>query len=155
MLFAAQEKKKRFTVSGLLTQTSDYCGGASPSQGLLDMLQTPQPSPGIKLAVRKGNTNNTRQSIVATAISDENGRFSFSLFPGTYCLVIGEKSAPLVIPENDANSSWDAACLKSKHNSCDYTFTVKGRSLSGIIVNYHKHCSFRQPCRRYTGPTPP
>lgn len=152
---SAKQKVKKLTVSGTITQTSDYCGGAAPSEAMLQMLRTPQALEGKKIFVRKGNVNNASKKVLAETVSDANGNFKLELPAGVYCIVFEDKSTDFKSPQNDKHNTWDEACLKAKYAKCEYTFTLKSKSLSGVKINYHKHCSFRNPCSQYSGPTPP
>jgi hypothetical protein len=152
---SAKQKIKTFTVSGTITQTSDYCGGAAPSEAMLEMLRTPQVLEGKKIFVRKGNANDASKKVITETVSDANGNFKLDLFPGVYCIVFEEKSTNFKTPQNDKYNTWDAACLKAKYVNCEYTFTLKSKSLTGVKINYHKHCPFKNPCSQYSGPTPP
>jgi len=152
---SAKQKTKKLMVSGTITQTSDYCGGAAPSEALLQMLRTPQALEGKKIFVRKGTANDASKKVITETLSDANGNFKLQLPAGVYCLVFEDKSSDFKTPQNDKNNTWDEACLKAKYAKCEYTFTLKNKFIEGVKVNYHKLCSFRNPCSKYSGPTPP
>lgn len=53
----AQTPASKVTISGTVTQTSSYCGGAAPPKFLLEQLAEPKQYPNKKLHVIKGDTN--------------------------------------------------------------------------------------------------
>ena len=69
-----------------ITQTSSYCGGAAPSNEMLEQLNTPVPFAGKIIYLRKGNTNKLCKKAVVLK-SDENGEITALLQPGIYAVV--------------------------------------------------------------------
>lgn len=148
-----KQTDQKFTVSGSVTQTFTYCGGAAPPPELLQEMSTPSPARELKLFVRNGSVNGGK--IIDSVVTDSAGHFSFSLPPGTYCIVEAPKKPKLVIPQNDKYTTWDADCLKKQWQTCDAQVIVKDKEVSDLAINFHRPCSFLKPCASYTGPMPP
>lgn len=144
--------KKKYKVTGVVTETADYCGGARPPKGLEEQLRTPKPLANKKLIVRKGNSNSQKSKIVAEITTNEEGKFELDLPAGTYSFVSEEKTK-LVIPANDKFNTYDAECLKKEFAKPDGLLTVKDGE-NKVEINIHKHCSYKKPCLTFTGPKP-
>lgn len=151
----AQKKNSCCNISGTVTSTSQYCGGAEPSRELLDEYGRPKPMAGKELFVKAGKENSKKNKIVCSFKTDSLGNFKFQLAKGSYCIVEKSKTATLVIPENDATSTWDVNCLKTEYSKCDCQLEVTDKDLSGIQINFHTPCPWSVPCRQYEGPLPP
>lgn len=154
---------KKVTVSGIVMQTSSYCGGAAPPDFIIKELETPRPLAGKKLHIIKGDTNIANRPIVLSFISDSAGKFSFRVEPGLYSVLLEEQ-----IPLPDAkkystkNQSIDEACYKKWWAKPYYLLEVedssnKSTSLEGLVFLFHKRCFINSdvPCLSYLGPFPP
>ncbi len=157
------EHKKSYQVSGTITYTSNYCGGARPPETLLEQMATPTPYPGKVLHIRKGNTNDLSSLIIKTIVTDSLGKFSLSVEPGNYCIIDDyRKDASFVdLMLHPADDSYlkveDPGCLKEWLNICLCSITVTDQNIQDIQINIHRAC-FRPegvPCINYTGPLPP
>ena len=154
---------KTYRVSGNITYSSDYCGGAYPSEAMLLQLANPTPYSGKVLFIRRTKTNDLSQPILYTLISDSLGNFSIDLPPGNYCLIDEFRKDRAIFEKVYSKDSTnylrvpDPQCLDDWFNSCLYGFTVSDYSISTIQINIHRTC-FRPegiPCISYTGPMPP
>lgn len=154
---------KTYTVSGNITYTSDYCGGAYPSESMLLRLATPSPYPEKVLYIRKASHNDLDQPILYTLITDSLGNFSADLPTGNYCLIDEfRKDRTLLDKLNNKDSTNylrvpDPKCLDDWFNNCLYGFTVSNYPIMTIQLNVHRAC-FRPegvPCISYIGPMPP
>jgi hypothetical protein len=148
---------KRITISGVVTQTSSYCGGIPPSKQLLKRLATPKPYPAKTFHVIKGDVNTVSREIVLSFTSDQQGAFSFQLSPGTYSIIVDEQAKPLNADDYKKGSiSVDEACLKSWWAKPYQLLEVKDADIKGLKFEFHHRCFIRYdiPCLRYTGPLP-
>jgi hypothetical protein len=146
-------KKKKFMVSGSITQTSSYCGGAAPPQDMLDRLAMPQSFPNCTFYIRKSKSNSF---LIPTqkVTTDSNGNLKINLAPGNYCLILENK---LKYPNTDALAGQfniDQKCLKAEWNKCEYSIVVVNKNIS-FTYNVHRRCAWDQPCMQYFGPMPP
>lgn len=148
-----------------LTTTASYCGGAAPTDEIIQDLQTPKKLTQTTIYIREGETNSWSQPIIAKGISDENGVVSVELKDGTYCVVFenkAEKSAydnliKLYGEKTPYRDAVDVECLKTFMEQPEAVFTVKnGKTESAVIINQHQPCSWHSvPCSGYHGPLPP
>ena len=78
-----QNKKsvKTFEVSGIVTQTYSYCGGAAPPAELLEKLATPVPYQGKRFFIRGGKINKSNNLIINRFTTGKDGKFSLELAP--------------------------------------------------------------------------
>ena len=157
-------KLKKIKVSGTVTQTSSYCGGARPSNEMLASLTEPKPFAHKKLFIKRGKTNDMSKAAVAEVTTDSLGNFSIALPMGDYCIVDEMKSSKKNYDdilakygkETQYYSAVDAACLKEWFSKPDAVFTVGKEQVKNISVSYHHPCSWNGiPCVQYHGPLPP
>src|SRR5687768_11984069 len=92
-----KETSAAHSFSGLVTQTSSYCGGARPSEEILEEYNKPKPYIGKVLHVREGKDNVSGGKVVLRIVTNDSGYFSGSLPPGSYCIVQEEQLKPLDI----------------------------------------------------------
>lgn len=151
----AQRKQKYYYVSGTVTKTTSYCGGAAPSQEMLSELAKPRPVAGKQLFIKSGNENSKNSAVIQSVVTDSLGHFQIKLKNGTYCIVEEYKSKAIVIPNNDENSIWDVKCLQGEYAKCDYRILVENKNVSDININFHVPCIWSKPCLQYNGPLPP
>jgi hypothetical protein len=160
-LFAAKKSKSKMVViEGFVTQTSDYCGGAAPSEEMLENLRKPVPLAEKVLYIRIGAKNKPTRSgqnpIYKKVVTDANGKFSVKLKSNvTYCFIEGWKAKPFKVPANTAYIVWDAACLYEKYVNADLVIKVSKSKNEVVKINYHQPCFFRPYCGTYSGPLPP
>jgi hypothetical protein len=148
-----------YQVSGTITYTSDYCGGAAPPEELLNQLKTPTPYMGKILHIRAAQTNDFSKPILHTLVTDSLGHFSVSLPPGNYCMIDDfRKDGSFVQTLNKKNnlSTNNQQCVDDWLNSCLYSFTVTQANITNIQLNIHRICFVPEgvPCVSYDGPLP-
>lgn len=154
---------EKVKVSGTVTQTFSYCGGARPSNEMLAKLAEPKPFANKKLFIKKGKTNDINSVAVVEVVADSAGNFSVSLPSGDYCIVDEFKSKSnfneilkKYEKETTNYSAVDPECLKNWFSTPDAVFTVTKTGLKDLNVAYHHPCSWRSvPCANYRGPLPP
>lgn len=154
---AQTTKKTLITISGKITQTSSYCGGAAPSPEMLEEYETPKPYIGKTLYVRKGNRNNLKEKIILSFKADAKGNFSFQLEPGIYSIIVEEQVKTLTIKQTNPGVQADTACLKKWWVKPYHLLNVKENNITGLNFNFHHPCFITSdiPCFQYNGPMPP
>jgi hypothetical protein len=149
---------KHFTVSGRFLVKSPYCGGAAPTPDMVTASQTPQPFAGQGFIIRKGTTNGVGSAIETRVTTDNNGAFSVSLTAGTYCMVLNEKENRRT-PEflKTAYYEIDKKCDDKWLGTCELSFTVADKNVSGLRVTLERKCQIASlsPCIQWGGPLPP
>lgn len=143
------------TIKGRVMQTSDYCGGAEPGPEQLKRMNSPAPVPQFKLFIKRGTVNSSKAKVYKTVTTDANGNFEVQLPPGNYVFVEESKSKPFVAPKNNATTEWNVNCLRENYAKPDYLLKVSGERKDTITINYHRYCSYAQPCMNYHGSLPP
>jgi len=166
-LFSFQQKKShkkiiQYPVSGIITATSSYCGGARPSGEILSQLATLRPQSNKKIYLKKGEINSFDSKVFMELTTDTAGKFRAKLPAGKYLIVDEEKKDlsyynKLLKEYKTATQSFEAVdtiCLKEWYLKPDFTFEVKSDEVKNISVNYRKEC-FNLPCTQFRGPYPP
>lgn len=151
-------KQTKYIVSGKVTQTFTYCGGAMPTQEILDKLATPIPFPKKNFYIRKGNMNTEKAAIIMEFMTDENGNFSLQLAPGIYSIIQEAQAKPLNLKDYlKENIKVDDDCLKAWWAKPYYLLEIKNDDITELNFTFHHPCfiSGEIPCMRYTGPMPP
>jgi hypothetical protein len=167
----AHVKRNKSNKSGKLisfrisvTSTSAYCGGARPTEEMLQALSKQIPIVGKKIFIRKGETNDLRQVIFANTMSDTSGKAIFMLPPGKYSIVDERKAdsayyKSLVKNYSSGTGSFspiDLKCLSEWLKQPDLIIEVKRGAANDFNINYHRPCEWSSvPCAQYTGPLPP
>ena len=159
---AAQETKN-ISVSGVVYQTEAYCGGAAPTQRMLDELQRPKALAGKNLYFKAGKENDPDAPVVAEATSNDSGGFSVSLAPGWYVIVDENKKDKASYNYMVANfetqtaqySAIDKKCLDSWVVKPELVFEVTEGAGEPVNVTFHKPCSWNSfPCVKFIGERP-
>ena len=146
-----------YHVSGKVTRSFTYCGGANPPQEVLKSLATRIPYPDKKFHLRKGTVNRIDAGIVKSFISDSLGMFSFDVPPGTYSLILDEQSELLKVNKWERPSlQIDEKCLKEWWRKPFMILEVKNHDLVLPDFHFQQQCfiDYDIPCIRYTGPLP-
>ena len=153
---------KEVSVSGAVTQTNSYCGGARPSDEMLTQLATPRPFPSKKIYVIKGETNTAGREIILSFTSDTAGNFSFKLPAGTYSIILDEQVAA---PDSKKYTSqfvkMDEVCFKDwwakPYYLLEVPATTTNTSIKGLSFEFNHRCFINHdiPCLQYDGPMPP
>jgi hypothetical protein len=171
-LFACRQKsavntKKNeptHTVKIQFTQTESYCGGARPSEEMLENLAIPKAALGKPFFIKSGNQNDPDNTeFVFVGESNGEGFAEFKLSKGEYCLVFDEKKDRNYVNDLQARyskstehySALDQSCIETWLTQPDLFIEVKDSALL-LGVNIHKVCSWQTiPCVDYRGPLPP
>lgn len=149
-------KKKTVTVTIYVTQTSDYCGGAAPSEEILQRLATPMPLPGKTICIKNGVRNYATNPVYKTVVADENGKIVIELpYNKIFSLWDQSKTKPFVLPPNTQYLQWDRACLYQKYMTPEKVIKTSKKENIEISINFHNACFYRPYCGTYSGPLPP
>ncbi|MBA3683066.1 MAG: prealbumin-like fold domain-containing protein [Bacteroidetes bacterium] len=107
-------KQVSFNLSGKVTQTSAYCGGAAPSEEMMAEYAKAKPYAGKTFYIRKGNVNSLKKKVILSFKADENGKFSFQLPPGIYSIIQEVQVNKLNVNKYNTKGSLhaDVECLK-------------------------------------------
>ena len=108
----------KFKISG---NNAIYCGGAAPSEELLNYLATERPSANSKFYIRKGNINKPGEEIYKVIHTDANGFFTTELPKGKYIAITAEKFNAETLPQMEG-CGW----LKKQ----DFKIIVTGEDLN-------------------------
>ncbi len=155
---------KLFEVTGLITETQSYCGGAAPPQDLLDELSKPKPIKGYSMYIRK-TSNDFKNPILHKIFTDSNGMFKIKLPIGSYSVVDGSKKDSQTYNDyltkyKHASESFgplDETCYLKYFSTPDFVIKVeKSKKTISLAHNYHRSCSWsRNPCMEFRGQYPP
>lgn len=145
--------KTTVLVKGQVTQTGVYCGGARPTQAMLDEIGRPKPLPFIKLFILNGSSN-TGQAIIKTIETDAHGNFYVQLQPGSYCFVDSTHIGAYQFPAGDSAADYNLECIKQLQQQCLYNLTVDKNS-DEVLINYNTYCPWNMPCLQNRKPLPP
>ena len=158
------QKTTFYKITGVITETSSYCGGAAPSDELIKELETPKPIAFKKMFVKSGNVNKANAKVIKEFTTDSLGQFSLKLPYGQYCLVdedkVNDAKYKLILTKyavkTESNEPVDPKCLAKWFAQPDYIFSVSKKSAKKIAHNYHRACNWSgAPCVIYNGPFPP
>lgn len=128
----------------IITKTDSYCGGANPSQEMLDEIKKKKIPVGEKFYVIKGSCNTSNRKILSTLAFDSNGKLKLSMAPGCYSII---NEAGLNRPAADT-SQFDMNCILEEWKKPLFSFEVhKGKSET-FSHNIEEVCPFNLPCRK-------
>lgn len=157
-----QQEKYEVVISATTTQV--YCGGARPTEEILEELRTPIPAPNVFLYLRKGDTNFIQNEIDYQFKTDDSGRVEVNLPTGTYSIVFENKKDVSVYnellekygKETSYQTAIDTNCLNAYFKQPNAILTVEENGENAITVNRQMRCTAtRIPCSHYKGALPP
>lgn len=148
----------KITIHGIVTKSGSYCGGARPTDEMLEQIERSIPYADLKLYIRKGNRNSLDSPVIDSTITNEKGEFKLELNSGSYVLLFKnqldksifnelEKNTNIQIVDQDCLNSWWENGLKLINTETDQNLTF----------HFKKRCFLPEgiPCLNYTGPYPP
>ncbi|MEW6470070.1 MAG: hypothetical protein AB1458_14175 [Bacteroidota bacterium] len=155
-------QKGNFKISGRAERIGAYCGGARPTQEILEKIKEPKPVVNTKFYVRKDTFNDVSQPVLLEFTTDSSGNFGISLPPGKYCIVNDQKKDKAYTEDLKKKyavaTEWyeaaDAACLEEWLRTPDAVLIVNG-DVKDFVITWYDRCSWYLPCVNYTGPLPP
>jgi hypothetical protein len=143
-------------VKGTITTTSSYCGGARPSEEMIEELQKPKPANRKTIYIKYGSKNSSSTKVIRKIVTNELGQFEVKLKKGfVYQFVDDWKSKPFKVPKNTEFVIWDIACFKKRYATPDFVLDLKKNKTGFVEVNYHQPCFYNPYCGNYSGPLPP
>ncbi len=157
-LVFAQKKggAKLVLIQGQITQTADYCGGAQPSEEMLEAMAKPRPLANKEIIIKIGPKNKAGSPVFKKIVADNEGKFSIYLKMNVvYCFIEDWKAKPFKVPMNTEYVKWDAACLYERYLTADYVLKVQNKGNAPVKINFHTPCFFHPYCGTYSGPLPP
>lgn len=166
---SAQKRKLRKRVTTTLvtidlTQTSNWCGGARPSEEMEREFRTPKLYPNCTLFIRR-DTNAISKPVLYKLITNAEGKASIRLTPGKYVVVDIQKKDDSVYTATmekyknatETTGPIDSSCYKIFMAEPDFIINVpksRPRYLK-VTHNYHKHCNWSgAPCVEFRGHYP-
>jgi hypothetical protein len=157
----SKKKIKKIPVSGTVTETNSYCGGARPPDELLAQLATPRPITNKTIYIKKGEVNSFDNKVLLKLTTDSKGNFRTKLAPGKYLVVDSTKNDMayynmLLKTYKNQTASYDAIdtlCLKEWYMKPAASFEVANTEIKDISVNFHRTCR-DVPCAGFRGELP-
>lgn len=155
---------KKYAVIVELTYSSSYCGGAAPSDELMQELQTQKPWRNKKLYLKKGSKNTLDSKIFREVITDTSGIIKLQLAPGQYFLVDEEKKDKTYYnhvlrtykERTNEEGPVDMDCFKKWYATPELVLNISIKSPKRYKLNIHHECKWSgKPCIPYFGPIPP
>ena len=150
--------RQSYLISGQVTQTSSYCGGARPSQEMLDQIATPVAYPNKKFYIRKGKTNSLNNNFLKSFTTDKDGNFTIRLRKGIYSIILEEQLKEINSADyTSTNQQVDTSCIKEWWSKPYSILEVKNKNITQLNFNFHHRCFVTNdiPCLNYVGPMPP
>lgn len=151
---------KSCRISGVLTTTHSYCGGAAPTPEMEAWYRAQRPYQ-CSLYVRLGPWNDPTQPLIDSTYSDSLGRFSFLLPPGDYTLITAEQRDIAIVERIVAMQTKyvrvDASCVSEWFEAGLFQLHAITSDTSNLNHNFHKRCfvPYSMVCLKYMGPYPP
>lgn len=150
----------KYKVSGTLTESSSYCGGAAPSREQEAWHQTPRPHRCL-LYLKKAAESHWDEPIIDSISPDENGYFEFWLEPGEYIVLRANQNDPdylnRVLSSGNQYLMVDDDCVREWFANGLFQVTVSNQFVEDLHYNFYQACfvPYAIPCLQYTGPYPP
>jgi hypothetical protein len=145
------------TLSGHVQQRSLYCGGARPTQQMIDSLTKLVPYPNKSFYVKKGTTNSIEEKVIESFTTDQRGYFSIELPAGTYAIIL-EEQLKEIDPKKyqTAHQKVDIQCLLAWWQKPYAVVEVGNQSTDSLQFLFTHRCFLKTdiPCITYDGPLP-
>ena len=153
------DQKIKFKISGTVNVTTPYCGGAAPSEEIMENSRKPQPYNAKVFYVRKGNINSMKAEIILSFTTNTKGEFVIELPEGTYSIIQKEQTVAFKMKDYkmDKFHIAEESCLKEWWGKPYHVLDIKDKNIEGLIFTFHRQCFVTSdiPCIRYIGPMPP
>ena len=137
------------SVAGKIVQTGVYCGGANPSQEMLEYIYSERHFSNKKMYIREGINNELSKPIIKEFSSNEEGNFEIDLAQGKYCIISETKkerlnlSYFLIGPCLQVKSM---GCLESWWHNCDKILEVGNEYIKNFTIKFEQICKMEEPC---------
>lgn len=159
LLFSCRNTKmineKNYMVSGKVTTTNLYCGGAAPTKEMLERLKKPIPYLNKIFYVKNISDNYSEEKIILNFQSDSLGNFRFQLQPGSYAIFLEEQiNKPKM--SDYKNLELNQSCYQEWQNKPYKTLEIKESNTENLSFRINRKCfiPMDNPCLSYTGPLP-
>jgi hypothetical protein len=141
------------TVSGTIYIQKAYCGGARPSEEMVQGLR--QPASNFTLYYKTNDLVTIEHvSTIDSVKTDSAGHYTLRLHKGQFCFFEKWKMDRLSIPKDDKFNHWDSVCYLQQYQTCDFSINIQSDTSQANII-LQRHCPWNTPCNNYTGPLPP
>lgn len=165
LAFVSQKAKphkpvKTYLVKIRVTQTSGYCGGAAPSQEMIQELNTPKAYAYQTFYLRPGSKNSLNFKSLIKVKTDSTGTIRTRLKPGTYVLLFTSmvnKPDTSKFKNNNSYEFMGTECLNAWWSKGWQVITIQSKN-NDLSFNIHFPCftdPINGPCMDYRGPYPP
>ena len=154
----SKSKRQTYLISGHVSQSSSYCGGARPTQEMLDKIAIPVAYPNKKFYIRKGKTNSLNLKFLKTFNSDKDGNYTIRLPKGIYSIILEEQLKEINIGDyTTTNQQVDTNCINEWWSKPYYLLEVNNKNIDHLDFDFHHRCFVTNdiPCLNYVGPMPP
>ena len=155
---SAAQGERRVQISGTVFETRQYCGGANPSEEILEAMRRPRPLANYEMYVRASSVNALASPVLLKFTTDANGNFQIALAEGEYCILEAGKKDAVRIPdfteENRKLAKTDPAatpysltspkCLTDWWQTCDKVLRVGKENQKGVRIELRRGC--HPPC---------
>jgi len=131
------ELKKQENVSGSVTFSNHYCGGAKPSDEMMEGYRTQYPLKNSTILLKSKNQKDKAIKIK----TDKEGNFNMPLDAGTYDYYMTESY------NQDMNCSFNSSCKKWL-NKCFGQIKIKEGKNSGYTIIFDFECNPCEPRNR-------
>lgn len=136
---------KDILVKGTIMHTRTYCGGAAPSEDMIDKMKKEIPFANHNFVVKKTTTDVNSAPIFKDFTTDEKGNFSISLPKGNYSVFIQEKTQDY---EKGIMAQFGRSeNCKTWKNTADFTLNVSKKIKSVQTFKMHLTCNGCTPPR--------
>jgi hypothetical protein len=128
----------------VITKSSPYCGGAAPSEQILEELKKKRIPFNEKFYIIRGKINKMPRTFVKPIAFDSLGIVYLFLKAGEYSIIDEFRYKKLSADTN----LYDINCLQKIWSTSIFTFTVE--KIGKNIFNYNiiDPCSFNVPCSK-------
>lgn len=158
-MIAQSKSKKTYKVSGQVTQSFNYCGGARPSEEMLNNLTKSTPYVAKVFYVKKGKENSLKNAVILKFVIDSAGKFSFNLPAGVYSIIQAEQLQKINYKtlSKISNVTFDKLCLEKWWKQPYHQFELTDKEITGLKFHFNHACFVNSdmPCLQYVGPMPP
>lgn len=152
-----------YSISGTVTHSNSYCGGARPTDEMLKQITAPKPTSNATFYVRKGIQNDPGMEIFQTFKTDENGNFRFELPPGDYVIIEQNRLDSTYYfqilksysKETNSYTAADTSCMNDWLKGSLMRISVINKDVQDLNWDTHHGCWTDVPCIHYKGPYPP
>ena len=160
LMFACRSHRpsgaKTFRVTGSATQTSVYCGGARPSDEMMESYSRPKPYPKKKLVVQMAGDH---RALPLQVVTNDSGYFFLDLPAGTYRIFQEEQMNPPALSSLNKPGfvHIDSVCFEKWKIEPLSEIVLSDRDTVSVNINFHRPCFIAGdiPCQHYIGPMPP